>query len=48
LAYETPQVKDLGKLVDLTQQNFNKNPGASDTVTIAGVTTPIPGSGLAP
>jgi hypothetical protein len=48
MTYETPTVTDFGSLVDLTEQNFNKNPGATDTVTIAGVTTPIPGSGLSP
>jgi hypothetical protein len=48
LKYEAPTVTDFGSLVELTEQNFNKNPGDSDTITIGVVTVPAPGSGLAP
>jgi hypothetical protein len=46
MTYETPTVTDFGSLVDLTEQNFNKNPGGTDTITI-GNNPPItvPGSG---
>jgi hypothetical protein len=43
--YETPKISELGSLADLTLQNFNKHAGSSDTITIAGVTLPAPGSG---
>lgn len=31
--YETPEVKDLGTLEELTQQNFNKVGSSPDTFT---------------
>ena len=48
MTYEAPQVRDLGTLAELTQTNFNKNPGSSDTITIGNNTVPAPGSGIAP
>ena len=47
-SYESPAITELGTLEDLTSQNFNKNPGNSDTITIAGISVPAPGSGLSP
>ena len=46
--YEAPKITEIGTITDLTEQNFNKNAGSSDTVTIGGVTAPIPGSGSTP
>lgn len=47
MAYEPPTINDLGSVQDLTLQNFNKNPGSGDTITIApNPPVPVPGSGL--
>lgn len=49
MAYKAPKITELGTLAELTSQNFNKNPGTGDTITIAPAPpVPVAGSSLKP
>jgi hypothetical protein len=45
-AYETPKVRDLGGLHELTLSTISKNPGTGDVIVIGPDTINVPGSSV--
>lgn len=45
--YTAPVVKDLGTVSEMTLTDIHKTGTAGDTITINGVSIPVPGSSVA-
>jgi hypothetical protein len=44
--YESPSIKDLGTVSELTQAVIHKSAGSGDVIVIGGTSTPVPGGSV--